>query len=154
MSSSNEAGDHLPVSVKSVADSSGKTITSQTDNKQVPVTNLSDETIPILTDNKQVPATDLSDEITSPTDNKQVPVNNLLHEIIIPSTESKHIPAGDGMTCQNEMSLYELVQTDLVRCPYCTEVYTYPCILPCLHSVCGACIDKLHQPSSGEGNSL
>lgn len=43
------------------------------------------------------------------------------------------------------MSLYDLVRTDFIRCVHCTEVYTYPCILPCLHSFCGSCIDKLHE---------
>lgn len=51
------------------------------------------------------------------------------------------------------MSMYELVRTDIVTCPDCKEIYSYPCLLPCLHSLCGKCIDKLHQPDSNKGEA-
>ncbi|XP_067930755.1 E3 ubiquitin-protein ligase TRIM56-like [Watersipora subatra] len=46
---------------------------------------------------------------------------------------------------ETKCSLYELIRTELIRCTQCRDVYTYPCILPCLHSFCGSCIDKLQQ---------
>ena len=49
------------------------------------------------------------------------------------------------------MSLYELVRTDIVKCPECGDSFSYPCLLPCLHSVCGKCIDKLHQTADSKG---
>ena len=49
------------------------------------------------------------------------------------------------------MSLYELVRTDIVKCPECGDFFSYPCLLPCLHSVCGKCIDKLHQTADSKG---
>ena len=51
------------------------------------------------------------------------------------------------------MSLYELVRTDIVKCPECGDSFSYPCLLPCLHSVCGKCIDKLHQTTDNKGET-
>lgn len=42
----------------------------------------------------------------------------------------------------NDLSLYELLRTDLLKCGICGDIYQYPCILPCLHSFCGRCIDQ------------
>ena len=94
---------------------------------------------------QQVPAANLStaDNAADQPLSQQVEVDN-----------SNHVPHDMAAEVSNTlpdeqpkpgMSLYELVRTDFIRCTQCTEVYTYPCILPCLHSFCGTCIDKLQQ---------
>lgn len=71
-----------------------------------------------------------------------------------PAPSSSEPPSSNAVQLETDMSLYELIRTDFIRCHHCTEVYTYPCVLPCLHSFCGSCIDKLQQRLGVDGGEV
>ncbi|XP_069108651.1 tripartite motif-containing protein 2-like [Argopecten irradians] len=61
--------------------------------------------------------------------------------------------ATPGVSGEGKQTLAELLETDFLKCPGCSEQFTTPLLLPCLHSLCVDCVQNLSQPTKQESTS-
>ncbi|XP_021341695.1 E3 ubiquitin-protein ligase TRIM71-like [Mizuhopecten yessoensis] len=48
-----------------------------------------------------------------------------------------------GVSGAGKQTLAELLETDFLKCPGCSNQFTCPLLLPCLHSLCEECVEGL-----------
>ncbi|XP_033728063.1 tripartite motif-containing protein 3-like [Pecten maximus] len=58
-----------------------------------------------------------------------------------------------GVSGEGKQTLAELLETDLLKCPGCSEQFTSPLLLPCLHSLCADCVQDLSRSKIHESDN-